>query len=174
MVTKEVRFVNVMDVYWDGWFNSFKMFQSIQNGVEQKSLQAFESQKNWIQTTRDQLSQLEEDSKKLPTKWKTNLQDVLNKGQNEFDRQNILEWANRFEELGIKAETLAFSPYKAYFELLLKSHAQLETTLKEALDQQQKNRAEVLNAIASYVNLLKQAQNVVLKSFEIYNPLIEK
>jgi hypothetical protein len=161
--------VNVLDVYWDGWFNSFKMFQSIQNGVEQKSLQDFDIQKSWIHSTLDLLNQLEENSKKLTTKWKMNLQDVLKRSQNEFDKQNLFEWADKFEELGINTQTLTFSPYKAYFELLSKSYAQLETTLKEALDQQQKNRAEVLNIIGGYVDLVKQAQNIVLKSFGIYN-----
>src|SRR6476661_6147932 len=129
--------LNVIDVFWDGWFNSFKTFNSLQSGAEQKSLQAFESQKDWIQSTRDQLSQLEEESKKLTTEWKSNLQEVLNKAQVDFGTQNLTEWAEKFEEFGHKAEALAFSPSKATIELLSKSHAQLETTLKKAIEQQQ-------------------------------------
>ncbi|MCQ6282068.1 hypothetical protein [Bacillus sp. EB600] len=166
--------LNVIDVFWDGWFNSFKTFNSLQSGAEQRSLQAFESQKEWIQSTRDQLSQLEEESKKLTTEWKSNLQEVFNKAQVDFGTQNLAEWADKFEEFGHKAETLAFSPSKATIELLSKSHAQLETALKKAIEQQQKNRAEVLNAIGGYVDQLKQTQSGVLKTFELYNPLIAK
>jgi hypothetical protein len=40
---KEEKVINVVDVFWDGWFNSFKTFQSFQKDVEEKSLQVFES-----------------------------------------------------------------------------------------------------------------------------------
>src|ERR1700719_741655 len=156
-IRKEDGLGNVMDVFWDGWFNSFKTFNSFQSGVEQKSLNAMESQKEWIELFHNQLVDLEEDSKKLTTKWKTNLQDVLNRNGNEMDTENLFELVDRYEEIGN-------IPFKASYELLSKSHAQLETILKEALDQQQKNRANVLNAVADYVNLLKQAQNLVFKS----------
>ena len=88
--------------------------------------------------------------------------------------QNLTEWTDKFEEIGHKAETLAFSPSKVTFEMLSKSHAQLESTLRKAIDQQQKNRAEVLDAIGGYVDQLKQTQSGVLKTFELYNPLIAK
>lgn len=171
---KDEKALNVIDVFWDSWFNSFKTFNSLQDGAEQKSLQAFESQKEWIQATRDQLTQLEEESKKLTSEWKSNLQEVLNKSQFDFGAQNLTEWTDKFEEIGLKAESLAFSPSKATIDLLSKSHAQLELALKKAVEQQQKNRAEVLNAIGGYVDQLKQTQNGVLKTFELYNPLIAK
>lgn len=173
-VKKDEKALNVIDVFWDSWFNSFKTFNSLQNGAEEKSLQAFESQKEWIQATRDQLTQLEEESKKLTSEWKSNLQEVLSKAQIDFGTQNLTEWTDKFEEIGHKAEALAFSPSKATIDLLSKSHAQLESALKKAIDQQQKNRAEVLNAIGGYVDQLKQTQNGVLKTFELYNPLIAK
>ena len=166
--------VNVMDVFWDGWFNSFKTFHSLQNGVEQKSLQALENQKEWIESLRNQFSQLEADSKKLTSEWRASLQDLLNKAQSEFGGQNLTEWTDKFEELEHKAEALAFSPSKVSLELLSRLHVQLESALKIALDQQQKNRAEALNAIGGYFEQIKQAQNGVLKSFEAYNPLIAK
>jgi hypothetical protein len=171
---EDEKIVNVIDVFWDGWFNSFKTFHSLQNGVEQKPLQALENQKEWIESLRNQFSQIEADSKKLTSEWKASLQDLLNKAQSEFGGQNLTEWTDKFEELGQKAEDLAFSPSKASLEFLSKSHAQLESALKKALDQQQKNRAEVVNAIGGYFEQIKQAQNGVLKSFEAYNPFIAK
>jgi phage-related protein len=173
-VKKDEKSLNVIDVFWDGWFNSFKTFHSLQDGVEQKSLQAFESQKEWIQSTREQLNQLEEDSKKLTSEWKANLQEAFKKAQTDFGAPNLTEWTDKFVEAGNKAEELAFSPSKATIELLSKSQAQLEIALRKAIDQQQKNRAEVLNAIGGYVDQLKQTQNGVLKTFELYNPLIAK
>jgi phage-related protein len=173
-VKKDEKYLNVIDVFWDGWFNSFKTFHSLQDGVEQKSLQAFESQKEWIQSTREQLNQLEEESKKLTSEWKANFQEVLKKAQTDFGAPNLTDWTERVVEAGNKAETLAYSPSKATIDMLSKSHEQLEIALRKAIDQQQKNRAEVLNAIGGYVDQLKQTQNGVLKTFEFYNPLIAK
>lgn len=173
-VKKDEMNVNVIDVFWDGWFNSFKTFNSLQNGFEEKSLQAFESQKDWIQATREQLNKLEEESKKLTTEWKFNLQEMLKNTQTEFAAPNLTEWTDKLENIGHTAETLAFSPSKATVELLSKSQAQLESALKKAIEQQQKARADVLNAIGGYVEQLKQTQNGMIKSFEIYNPFLAK
>lgn len=173
-VKKEEMDLNVIDVFWDGWFNSFKTFNSLQNGFEEKSLQAFETQKEWIQATREQLTKLEEESKKLTTEWKLNLQEVLKNAQIEFAAPNFKEWTEKLEEVGHKAETLAFSPSKATVELLSNSQTQLESALKKAIEQQQKTRAEVINAIGGYVEQLKQTQNGMIKSFEIYNPFLAK
>lgn len=170
-VKKDEKIVNVIDVFWDGWFNSFKTFQSLQSGMSQKSLEFFESQKDLIKSTLEQLSQLEEETKKLTTDWKANFQEVLKKAQIDF---GVSELTDKIEEAGHKAETFAFSPSKATVELLSKSHAQIESALKKAIDQQQKNRAEVLDTIGGYVDQLKQTQNGVLQSIESYNPLVAK
>lgn len=173
-VKKDEKFVNVIDVFWDGWFNSFRTFNSLQNGFEEKSLQAFETQKELIQSTREQLNKLEEESKKLTTEWKNSLQEVLKKAQFDFAATNLTEWTDKLEEVGHKAETLAFSPSKASVELLSKTQAQLELALKKAIEQQQKTRTDVLDAIGGYVEQLKQTQNGVIKSFEVYNPFVTK
>lgn len=170
----DVKVVNVMDVFWDGWFNSFKTFHSLQNGVEEQSLQVLETQKEWIKSTGEQLSRFEEDTKKMTTDWLGNLQNTLNKAQSEFGGQNILEWTDRLEEFGFKTDTSDFSPSKAFTDMLSKSHSHLEETLKSAFDQQQKNRSEILKALEVYVDQLKQSQNGVLKTFELYNPLVTK
>lgn len=158
--------INAIDVFWDSWFNSFKTFQSFQNSVEETSIQAMEIQKDWIQSTREQFTQLEEQSKKITSEWRTNLNEVLKKANKEFGIPNFLEWTDQYEEMSQKVETLAYAPSKATVDMLSKSHAQLETTLRKAIDQQQKTRIEVLNAIGGYVDHLKQTQNGLLKTLK--------
>lgn len=171
---KEEKVINVVDVFWDGWFNSFKTFQSFQKDVEEKSLQVFESQKELVQAASKQLTQLEEESKKLTTELKSNVQEVLKNALSVIGAENLLEITDKFEEAGKKVESLAFNPSKATIEVLSKSHAQLEKALKEAIAQQQKNRTEVLNAIGGYVDQLKETQNGVLKTFDLNNVLVAK
>lgn len=171
---EETKLVNVLDVFWDGWFNSYRTFHTIQNGVEEKSLQAFESQKEWIKSTGDTIAKLEEDSKRLTTEWISNLQDVFSKAQIDLGYQQTAEWTERFEEFGHKAQSLAFSPSRGSLEVAEKTLSQLEETFKNVIDQQQKNREEVLKAVEGFVDQLKQSQASATKSLEQYNPLIAK
>jgi ribosomal protein L9 len=174
VVKKDEKVLNVIDVFWDGWFNSFKTFQSFQKEVEEKALQVFENQKEIVQAASKQLNQLEEESKKLTTELKTNVQEVLKNALTAFGADNLLEITDKLEEVGKKAESLAFSPSKTTIEVISKTHAQLEKALKEAITQQQKNRAEILNAIGGYVDQLKETQNGVLKTFDVNNALVAK
>jgi hypothetical protein len=171
---EEQKLINVMDVFWDGWFNSYRTFHSLQNGVEEKSLQAFESQKEWIKSTVEQLAKMEEDSKKLTSEWIASLQDVLNKAQLDLGVQNFQEWTDWMEELGHKAQSLVFRPGKGSLEVVEKTLAQLEETFKNMIDQQQKNREEILKVIEGFVEQLKQTQSNAAKTLELYNPLAVK
>lgn len=172
VVDEKVR--NVIDVFWDGFLNSFKTFQSFQDGAEEKSLEAFERQLELVETTLEPLNKFEEESKKRTAEWKANLQVVLNNALTGYGVQNLTEWTDKFEEFEQKVEALAFSPSKKTFEVLSESQAQLESALKEAFGQRQKNRAEVLDAIGEYVDQLKQTQNNVLKTLKLNNPLLVK
>lgn len=160
-VKNEEKVTNVIDVFWDGFLNSFKTFQSIQNGVEEKSLEAFESQLELVEkTTLEQLIKFEEESKKLIAEWKANLQEVLNNALTGYGVQNLTEWTDKFEEVEQKVEAVAFSPSKKTFEAFFESQAQLESALKDAIGQRQQKRAEVLDAIGEYVDQLKQTKKI--------------
>ena len=173
-ILNDEKVINVIDVFWDGWFNSFKTFQSFQKGIEEKSLQALESQKELIQATSEQFTRLEEEAKKLLAEWNSNIQEVLENVLPDFGVQNLAEWTDKFEEVEQKVEALAFSPSKKTFEALSKSQAELESALKEAIKQQQNNRDEVVDAIGGYVDQLKQTQNGVLNTLELNNALLVK
>jgi hypothetical protein len=123
----EEKVTNVIDVFWNGFLNSFKVFQSFQNGVEEQSLEAFESQLELVETTLEQLIKFEEESKKLTAEWKANLQEVLNNALTGYGVHNLTEWTDKFKEVEQKVEALAFSPSKKAFEALSESQAQLES-----------------------------------------------
>ena len=74
----EEKVNNVIDLFWDGFFKGFKTFQSFQNEIEEKSLEAFEKQFELFDTTLEQLIKFEQESKKLTAEWKANSQEVLN------------------------------------------------------------------------------------------------
>jgi phage-related protein len=163
------KVTNLIDVLWDGFLNSFKTFQSFQNGVEEKCLEAFERQLDWVETTLEPLIKFEEEPKKLTAEWKASLQEVLNNTLTGYGVQNLTEWTDKLEEVEQKVEALAFSSNKKTFKALSNSQAQFESALKEVIELRKKNRAEVLDAIGKYVDQLKQTQNNVLKTLKLNN-----
>jgi polyhydroxyalkanoate synthesis regulator protein len=169
---KEVKVVEekgtiVIDVFWDGFFNSIKTSQFFQNRVEEKCLEAFESQLDLVETTLEQLIKFEEESKKLTAEWKADFQEVVNNALTGYGVQNLAEWTDKIDEAEQKIEALAFSPSKKTFKAFSKTQAQLESTLKEAIGNRQKNRAAVLDALGKYVDEQKQIQNNVLKTLKL-------
>jgi phage-related protein len=170
----EEKVTNVIDVFWDVFFNGFKTFQSFQNGLEEKSLEAFEKQLEFFESTFDQLIQFEQESKKLTADWKANLQEVVNNSLSGYGVQNVAEWTGKFEEFEQQVESLAFNPSKKTLEALSETQTQLELALKETIEERKQNRAEVLDAIGEYVDQLKQTQNKVLESLKLNNPLLVK
>jgi hypothetical protein len=165
---------NVIDLFWDVFFKGFKTFQSFQNEIEEKSLEAFERQFELFDTTLEQLIKFEQESKKLTAEWKANLQQTLNNTLSGYGAEKLTEWTEKFEEFEQKVETLAFNPSKKTFAALSESQAQLELALKEVIDQRQHNRAEVLDVIGEYVDQLKQTQNELLKTLKLNNTLVVK
>ena len=154
-VKKEVQgSANVIDVFFKGWLNQIKLIEE----VEEKSLQVIKSQKEWIQGSREQFVQFEENSKKLTTEWKSNLQEFIIKSQGEVGGQDFTEWLNKIEDIGHKSQTIAFLPGKASFDILLNSRDQFEKTYIETLDQQKKTREELTKAYEEVLEQFKQSQ----------------
>jgi phage-related protein len=170
----EEKVTNVIDVFWDVFFNSFKTFQSFQNGLEEKSLEAFEKQLELFDTTLEQLIKFEKESKKLTSEWKAKLQEVLNNTLPDYGVQKLTEWTDKFEEFEQKVESLAFNPSKKTFEALSETQTQLEAALKEVIQQRQQNRAEVLDVIGQYVDQLKQTQNDLLNTLKLDKTFVVK
>jgi chromosome segregation ATPase len=170
----EEKVTNVVDVFWDVLFNSFKSFQSFQNGLEEKSLEAFEKQLELFDNTVEQLIKFEKESKKLTSEWKAKLQEVFNNTLPEYGVQKLTEWTEQFEELEQKVESLAFNPSKKTFEALSETQTQLESALKEVIQQRQQNRAEVLDVVSQYVDQLKQTQNDLLNTLKLDKPFLVK
>ena len=66
---QEKRFVNQVDIIWDGWLNNLKTVQSFQDDLQQKALQAFSYQKELLDFSVKVLNTMEEESKKVTKDW---------------------------------------------------------------------------------------------------------
>lgn len=159
---EDLKAANVVDVLLKGWLNQLRLLEDI----EQRSLQVIKSQKEWIQGTREQYLQLEENSKKLTTDWKVNLEEYLAKNQKDANGQNVSELLNKIEDIGHKTQTIAFLPGKASFDILLNSRDQFEKTYVDALEQQKKAREELTKVYEEVLEQYKQSQFSFFKPFE--------
>lgn len=151
-----------VDSLWDGWLKSFKTLQTYQNDLEKKSLQAFEKQKELIDKTRETLVGMENETTKITGQWKENLKKTVKLDEAENAAPIVANWVNQVEEFNDKVQTLSWSPSKVMLDIFSQSQNQLESNVKMALDQQQTNRNDALNAISQLTEQMKQTHKSLL------------
>lgn len=144
-----------VDLLWDGWFNSFKSVQQFQEDLEKKTLQAFNYQKELLDSTVTAFNSIEEETKKAAKEWQEKVQqsitDVNTNGQ--FDQ--ITKWIDGVQEILDKAQVLSWKPSNTILDLLAQTQTQVENTVKAALEQQKQERSETLNKIEELTEQLK-------------------
>ncbi|MDT8860151.1 hypothetical protein N0O92_07885 [Alkalihalobacillus sp. MEB130] len=155
---------DVMGSYFKDWWGNDSIFEEL----EQRTLQAFENQKEWIEGTRDQLEQLEEYSKKMTTEWKTNTQSVFENYSKQLGVQDYQEWLNKLEEIGHKSQTIASLPGKASLDLYSRSTEQLHEASVHAIAQNKKVREKSINAFEGMFDHLRNTQPQMFKFFDFY------
>ncbi|WP_249869058.1 hypothetical protein [Oceanobacillus saliphilus] len=160
---------NVVDSLWGAWLNQGEFFKT----VEYQSLKNIESQKEWIKGTNEQYCQLEDNTKKLASEWKTGAESFLGNNKSILPLGDYQEWLNKLEEVGHKSYSIAFLPGKTTLEVLSKSTDQLEDTVVKVIDQNRKTREEATKAFDGVVEQWKQTQKVMLQFFQL-NPGVSK
>ncbi|KHF40543.1 hypothetical protein [Halalkalibacter okhensis] len=146
------------------WWSQFNYIEEF----ETRTLQAFDSQREWIEGTKEQINQFEENSKKMTTEWKTSTQSLLENYNKALGGQNYQDWLNKLEEIGHKSQAIATLPSKASLELLSKSTDQLQETFANTIAQNQKMREKTTNAFEGLFDQWQQTQPQMFKFFDYY------
>lgn len=154
---------NGVDLLWDSWLNNFKTLQGIQAEVEKKSFRIFDYQKELIDSTRKTLDNMESESNKIAKEWTERLQDNV-KTSEKIQSELTANWLSTVEELNKKVQELTWNPSHAMLDLFTQSQVQLESTVKEAVQQQTQGRTEVLQQIEDLTIQLKQSHKGVLET----------
>jgi hypothetical protein len=155
-----------VDSIWDGWLNSFKTLQGFQTEMAEKSLQAVENQKEFLNTTRGALKKMEEEETKIKDEWKASLQRTMNTVEKDQANPIFSAWMNQIEEINNSVQDLSWTPSKIMLDLFTQSQNQFESNIKEALDQQQKGRSEVLKTVEQLTEKMKQSHKDLLPSVQ--------
>jgi hypothetical protein len=152
-----------VDLLWDGWLNNFKTLQGFQSELEEKSLQAVEYQKQFLDSTEKTLRRMEEESSKVTQVWSEQLQSSVQVASSNQD-QLISDWKNKIDEINNNVQSLSWNPSHTLLELFTQSQVQLEETVKEALKQQRNGRSEILKTIENLTEQAKQTHKSILAS----------
>ncbi|MCG7344941.1 hypothetical protein MHZ92_12415 [Sporosarcina sp. ACRSL] len=143
----------------DTWWNSFKVFQSFQTEIAEKSLQHLHNQRDILNSTRETLGKIEEDKNKFEVEWKAAFQNTIKSFNNEQVERLLTTWINQIEEINKTVREMSGLSHQAILDLLTQSHSQLETNVKTALEQQHKNSVEVLEKIELLIGQIKKQAN---------------
>ena len=137
--------------------NSFKVFQSYQTEIAEKSLQHLHTQRNILNSTRETLDKIEEDKNKFEVEWKAVFENTIKSIKNEEIERLLSTWINQIEEINNSAQEISGLSNQPILDLFTQSQVQLETNVKTALEQQQKNSDEVFKKIELLTEQIKKA-----------------
>ena len=134
---QENRFVNQVDMFWDGWLNNLKAVQSFQENLQQKALQAFSYQKELLDFSVKALSTMEEESKNFSKDWNEKVQNNV-KQSKVFQSEQVSDLLNNIQDITDSVQLLSWNSSHAMLDLFIESQNQLETTMKKTLASQKK------------------------------------
>ena len=138
---QEKRLVNQVDIIWNVWLNNFKTAQNFQDDLQQKALQAFSYQKEFLDLSVKTLNTMEEESKKVSKDWNEKVQNNVKQNSNNEDQQ-VSKWLNNIQDVTESFQSISWKSSRAMLDLYSESQNQLEATLKKTLVSQQKERTE--------------------------------
>lgn len=175
MVAKkaEKQTVNSFDVVWDGWFTNLKVLTSLQNDMEERSLEAVKRQKEMLEVVKEQMEKFEQEAEGMTKEWKETTLKQLEQMM-PFQNGQFQLWLDKLEEVGGKLQTMTTNPYKQLMEVCIQSQTQFESSYTEVLNQQKKHRDEFLKALEEVTEQQKKAQEAFLNTFQSYQSVVTK
>lgn len=147
-----------VDLIWDGLLNSLKTWQQFQTEVGEKALQSFTYQKDFIESTVTTLNSIEEESKKATKEILENVQGSVKEVFSNEQFEQFSKWLTSVQEITDKSQELVSIPSHSILNTVVQTNNLLESTVKNALDEQKQQRLEVIEKIEELTEQLKQTQ----------------
>lgn len=154
-VTKSV------DALWDSWLKGFKSLQQVQVEAEKKTLEALEVQQQLVEKTVQSLSAVEAQSKQFAEQWQ---QSVKASAAQLPTQPQFTQWFETVQQITEQTQQFAWKPNSIFSDTLTQTQAQWNETVKDALDQQQEKREEVLTKIEELTEQLKDSHKRLLSA----------
>lgn len=158
--------LNIVDTIWDGWLNGFKTINAYQYEMESITIQAIENQKEIVNKNLENIEKLESEIKKFVEDIKLGFNNNVKSFGGEQALKTFEQWNKQVEEVSCRLEQLSFTPGKASINVFNKSQDQIEASIKNLIEQQQKTREEVSGLIDNLVDQVKSTQKGLVETFE--------
>lgn len=147
-----------VDLVWDGLLNGLKTWQQFQNEVGEKTLQSFTYQKDFIESTVSTINTIEEESKKATKEILENVQTSVKEVFSNEQYEQLSKWLTNVQEITDKSQELVSIPSHSILDTVVQTNNLLESTVKDALEEQKQQRLEVIEKIEELAEQLKQTQ----------------
>jgi 7,8-dihydro-6-hydroxymethylpterin-pyrophosphokinase len=151
-----------VDLIWDSWLNSIKTLEKVQEDIEKKALQAFTVQKEFIDSSVNAISSIEQEAKKASKEWQDKFESSLEELNKNGQFDEISKWIESVQEINEKAQNLAWKPNNALLDIFSYSQKQIESTIQEALEQQKQERLETIHKLEEIAEQLKETHKKLL------------
>lgn len=147
-----------VDLIWDGLLNNLKTWQQFQTEVGEKTLKSFTYQKEFIESTVSTINSIEKESKKATKEILENVQSSVKEmfGNKQFEQ--FSKWLTNVQEMNDKSQELVSIPNHSILDTVVQTNNLLESTVKNALEEQKQQRLEVIGKIEELTDQLKQTQ----------------
>ena len=160
--TRNTLKMSAVDSILDGWLNSFKTLHTFQNEMVDKSLQPLFFQKDFLDSTRKTITNIEDEKSKIAEEWKSNLQNTIQTINNEQVKKLFSTWMSQIEEINQSVQSISAPTSQTILDLYSKSQDHLETNVRAVLEQQQKNNSDVMEKIEILTEQIKKTHRVLL------------
>ncbi|MGM9967311.1 MAG: hypothetical protein ACI383_07485 [Rummeliibacillus sp.] len=147
-----------VDLVWDGLLNGLKTWQQFQTEVGEKALQSFTYQKDFIESTVSTINTIEEESKKATKEILENVQTSVKEVFSNEQYEQFSKWLTNVQEITDKSQELVSIPSHSILDTVVQTNNLLESTVKDALEEQKQQRLEVIEKIEELAEQLKQTQ----------------
>lgn len=123
-------------------------------------------QRDLLEAARKSLYTAESESKKMAEEWNEKLEGTVKsaeKNQSELSSS----WLSAVKEINEKALALSWNPSHSLLELFSETQDQLEATIKEAKQQQDKGRDEAIKQIEGLAEQVKKTHKGILETVSV-------
>lgn len=162
-------FINLI---WDRWDEGLTQVYSNQKQFENLFMQAFNQQKNAVELYFKLLDSYSKEFKVITEKFQTKALSTVEKYQDENTSESLQNIQNQLEDVIERVSKISLTPQNAVKQLMSQNLSQIEKSIDELFQQQEKNRSEMksmMNEISLEVKNVFEKMTDEFEKFQSQN-----
>lgn len=161
-------FINLI---WDRWDDGLTQLYSNQKQIENLFMQTFNQQKNALELYFKLLDSYSKELKSITEKFQVKAFSTVEKYQDENTSESLQTIQKQLEDVIERVSKISLTPQNAVQQLLSQNLSQIEKSIDELFQQQEKNRSEMKSMINEISQEMRSAFEKFTEGFEKFqNP----